>query len=177
MLIIRKAKKTEFESIVAFYYKLIDDMQGLEYKPMWKKGIYPSLKMLREELDAGHIYIGIMSLDADEIVACLIANHSCNESYNEIEWPTKAEASEVTVIHALGVAVDHAGQGIAQKMCKHVIEECRAAGQKAIRLDVLTGNKPAEALYPKCGFKSVKKLSMYYEDTGWTNFELFELSL
>ncbi|MBS4892727.1 MAG: hypothetical protein KHX63_08960 [Veillonella sp.] len=49
--------------------------------------------------------------------------------------------------------------------------------QKSIRLDVLKGNVPAEKLYSRMGFKYLCTLPMYYEDTGLTDYEIYELSL
>lgn len=45
---------------------------------------------------------------------------------------------------------------------------------KAIRLDVLEGNIPAENLYRGFGFQYMATLEMCYEDTGWINFKLYE---
>ncbi len=45
---------------------------------------------------------------------------------------------------------------------------------KTIRLDVLEGNLPAEKAYMKSGFRYITTLKMYYEDTGWTNYKVFE---
>ncbi len=42
---------------------------------------------------------------------------------------------------------------------------------------VLGGNIPAERTYTKMGFKYLKTLSMFYEDTGWTDYMVFELIL
>jgi hypothetical protein len=48
---------------------------------------------------------------------------------------------------------------------------------KTIRLDVLDGNIPAENLYLGMGFQYLNKVQMYYEDTGWTAFRLYEYVL
>ena len=45
---------------------------------------------------------------------------------------------------------------------------------KLMRLDILKCNLPAEKLYPACGFQCVDTVTMYYEDTGWTDFEMYE---
>lgn len=39
---------------------------------------------------------------------------------------------------------------------------------------VWKGNLPAEKLYEGFGFKCIATISMYYEDTDWTDFELYE---
>lgn len=50
----------------------------------------------------------------------------------------------------------------------------RQTGMHLMRLDVLKGNLPAEKLYPACGFRCVDTVTMYYGDTGWTDFEMYE---
>ena len=53
----------------------------------------------------------------------------------------------------------------------------RAGHKKAVRLDVLSACKPAEWLYTSCGFRFVEAKEMYYEDTGWTEYKMFELEV
>ena len=36
----------------------IEEMQEAEYKPGWKKELYPTMEMLREALEKGELYIG-----------------------------------------------------------------------------------------------------------------------
>ena len=62
-------------------------------------------------------------------------------------------------------------------MVQFAIDAARENGQKVIRLDVLKGNVPAEKLYAERGFKYLHTLPMFYEDTGWTDYELYELRL
>ena len=45
---------------------------------------------------------------------------------------------------------------------------------KAVRLDVLKGNVPAERLYKGMGFHYVSTVKLFYEDTGRVDFELYE---
>lgn len=59
-------------------------------------------------------------------------------------------------------------------MVKKVIDTARENNVKTIRLDVLEGNIPAEKVYRKMGFRYVDTIPMFYEDTGWTDFRLFE---
>ncbi len=62
-------------------------------------------------------------------------------------------------------------------MVKKAMDIARDNQQKAIRLDVLGGNVPAERLYTQMGFQYMDTLQMYYEDTGWTDYELYEYVL
>ena len=54
------------------------------------------------------------------------------------------------------------------------IAMAREKGIKTVRLDVLEGNLPAEKAYGKVGFQYVDTVRMFYEDTGWTNYKLYE---
>ncbi|PAV39722.1 hypothetical protein CJ260_02275 [Megasphaera sp. ASD88] len=70
-----------------------------------------------------------------------------------------------------------AGRGIAKVMTQYAIRLGRETGMKTIRLDVLKGNVPAERAYRKVGFAYCRTARMFYEDTGWTEFDLFEYIL
>ena len=51
-------------------------------------------------------------------------------------------------------------------------QECRA-----ITLALLGGNLPAQRLYEGLGFAYMGTVPLFYEDTGWTDFLLYEYVL
>lgn len=168
---IRIANRTEFNEIRLFYHKVIDLMQNTEYHPAWKKGVYPSDAYLMESLDNSELLVGEYN---NEYVAAMIINHKCNDEYKNVKWTVEAEVCEVTIVHALCVLPTFQGKGIAGALVRNVIEIAESTNQKAVRLDVLAGNLPAEKLYIKYGFQYVTTIQMFYEDTGRTDFKLFE---
>lgn len=103
--------------------------------------------------------------------------NQCNDGYQEFDWPTKAANTEVTVIHALGVHPKCKGKGYAKQMVHEAFAVAKRNHQKVIRLDVLNGNMPAERLYTSLGFHYMHTLKMFYEDTGWTYYKLYEYVL
>ncbi len=171
---IRAADSSEYDRVRLFYYSLIDEMADLPYGAGWIKDVYPSNEMIRSCIDAGEYFI---AEDSGSVCAAMVVNHSFNESYRDFDWPTKAEDDEVTVIHALGVHPGYMGKGIAKQMVRFAIKKAKEEEQKVIRLDVLKGNLPAEKLYAGLGFKYLHTLKMYYADTGWTDYELYEYPL
>lgn len=171
---IRKAAGYEYEKVRAFYHSLIDSMQDAEYKPMWEKDVYPSAEFLQESIQNGELYIGLVD---DEIAAAMVLNNHCNEGYKQYDWQVEADDSEISVIHALGVHSKFGGRGFAKQMVLASFQIGRKKGQKVIRLDVLGGNLPAEKLYTGLGFKYMTTVNMFYEDTGWTDFQLYEYVL
>ena len=81
------------------------------------------------------------------------------------------------VIHMLGVHSDFTGRGFAKQMVRFALDLAKDAGMKVMRLDVLKGNVPAERLYPAMGFEYIETVPMYYDNTDWMDFELFEHAL
>ena len=171
---IRQALTGEFDEVRTFYHTLIDGMRDAEYKPGWKKGIYPSDGELREALEAGWLYTG---REDGGIAAAMIVNDRSNDGYRQAQWPTPAGDGEVTMIHTLGVMPHRGGRGLGKEMVRYAIGLARRQEKKAVRLDVLKGNLPAERLYTGMGFQYVQMVSMFYEDTGWTDFLLYEYPL
>ena len=104
-------------------------------------------------------------------------NRSCNlcrERRQNGERRSRAADSELLVVHALGVHPQFSRRGIAGRMARHVIAMAAQNGIKTVRLDVLEGNLPPEKAYTKVGFRYVETARMFYEDTGWTNYKLYE---
>lgn len=157
-----------------FYHSLIDEMKDSDFYIGWEKDIYPSPEFLQESIEQGNLYIG---LHQDQIAAVMIVNHEYNESYEKFQWPTQANKDEVMVIHALGVHPTYAGKSYAKQLVEFAIQVAAENRQKVIRLDVLKGNVPAEKLYKSMGFTYLHTLPMYYEDTGWTEYELYEYKI
>ena len=174
MLTFRKAEKTEFDRVRLFYYSVIDSIADAEYKPMWEKDIYPTREFLRGAIDRGELWLAFYG---EEIAGAMILNHSCNDGYQGIQWLVEAEPEEILVIHTLGVHGRFAGKGMGKEMVREALSLAKEAGMKTVRLDVLAGNLPAEKLYPSVGFQYITTVKMYYEDTDWMDFELFEYPL
>lgn len=116
-----------------------------------------------------------IALEGEKIIAAMAFNHDCTEGYETVKWQVEAGPREVFVIHMLGVHPDYNRRGVAKKMVQFCIEQAKACGGKAIRLDVLYGNAPANRLYEQFGFKKLETVTMFYPDTGYTDFELYEL--
>lgn len=171
---IRKATSDQFQDVRAFYHTVIDGIGDAQNSVKWKKDIYPSPALLTESLDNGDLFV---AEECGKIIGAMILNHQGNDMYREYCWPTKASYSEVTVIHALGVHPSHSGKGCAKQMVRFAINYARQHQQKAIRLDVLKGNLRAEKLYSGMGFQYLQTLPMFYEDTGWADFQLYEYRL
>lgn len=166
-----KAVINDYPTVRAFYYALTDEMEHAEFSPGWIRDVYPTQEYLKDSIRKGELYIGRCG---EEIAACMVVNHNYNEAYRQVKWSVEAEDSRVLVIHALGVRRKFSGKGLAKQLVQEVIDMAEKSGIRALRLDVLKGNLPAEKVYLKMGFRYVDTLQMYYEDTGTTDYEVFE---
>ncbi len=171
---LRLATIEEFENIRSFYHYITDWLDTVPYGPGWKKDIYPSPEELTEALTKNELWVCESN---GEYVGAMVVNSASNEGYVQVKWNVDAKDNEITLIHALGVKPEWQGRGIASEMVNHAINLAKSKKHKALRLDVLQGNLPAERLYPKHGFVYVDTVEMFYEDTGLANYELYELPL
>ncbi len=171
---IRIAKNEEFNKIRAFYHEMTDWLGTVPYGPGWKKDIYPSPEDLSSAIESETLWV--CEIDG-RYAASMIVNSVPTEGYEKIKWTVDANENEVSFIHALGVHPDFQRKGISNAMVDHAILLARRKGHKAMRLDVLEGNIPAERLYPKHGFGHITTVEIFYEDTGLANYKLYELSL
>lgn len=165
------ASENDYEAIRDFYYELTDEMKDAEFKPGWEKDVYPTQKFLQESIRNKELYY---TPEHSNIQACMIVNHKYNDGYKGVKWSVEASDKELVVIHALGVLPRFSGKGIAKQLVQKVIDQAELQDIITIRLDVLEGNIPAEKAYTKMGFQYITTVKMFYEDTGWTNYKMFE---
>lgn len=171
---IRPSEAADYPAVRDFYYALTDEMADAPYHPGWERDVYPTQDFLRDSIRRGELYLG--RLDG-ALAACMVVNQSYNEGYRSVSWGVEAADHELLVIHALGVRRAFSGRGLAKELARYVLRMARGRGLKTVRLDVLGGNLPAERAYTAVGFRHVDTLRMFYEDTGWTDYKVFEYLL
>ena len=190
---IRAAGPEDYEAVRDFYYRLTEEMEHTRFAPGWKKDVYPTQAFLKESLQKGELYAGwwngtIPNYGASRpvpeaaapplrMVAAMVVNHRYNEGYRGVRWAVDVPDGELGVIHALGVLPAFSGRHAAAHMAPYALDLARTRRLKVLRLDLLKGNLPAERAYLKVGFTYVDTVRQFYEDTGWTEFKLFECVL
>lgn len=171
---IRIAEIEEFEAVRDFYWETIDLMEGRTDTVGWKKGIYPSDQFLKESIENGELYV---IKEEGGYIAGVVINSKWNEGYEGLPWSIDCAREEIMVPHALAVHPALHGQRIGTAVVEDILSIARERGIKTVRLDILGGNTAAEQLYLDMGFQFVQAKDMFYEDTGWTEFLMYELVL
>lgn len=170
----KQAIPVDFFEIRNFYWQLIDEMKDEADVIGWKKGIYPEDAFLLDSLTKGNLY----TLREDgRLMGAVIVNSEYNEGYLGISWTMNHRDEEILVPHALAITPKEQGRGVGKILIRAVINLAKERNQKAVRLDILGGNTAAQRLYESVGFRFVEGKDMYYPDTGWARYEMYELEL
>lgn len=157
--------------IKQFYWDLIDEMSDQNDKIGWKKGIYPTDSFLQESLGREELFV----LEKErQLCASVILNSAYNEGYAGVPWSIAYDVDEILVPHALAVSPFRQGKGIGRYFMGEILKLAKAEKKKMVRLDILGTNTVAERLYTGCGFHFVQAKDLFYEDTGWTEYKMYE---
>ncbi|MBC5583807.1 GNAT family N-acetyltransferase [Eggerthella sp. NSJ-70] len=173
-LTIRQARVDEFDQVMDFYTKMIDEMRDTDFDVCWEHGVHPSPAFLRASVEAGEVYVGLVDAGADgagegrapRIASAMVLNGEGDAGYERAPWRVMAEPDEVLVVHVLGTLPAYHGRGFARAMVEACIDVAHAAGKKAVRLDTFTTNVRAQNLYESCGFVNCGIYEGFYNFLG-----------
>lgn len=147
-MLIRKANPEEFESVMDFYYEVMDNMPQSEYFD-WKRGGYPQPERIKKYIENDECYIGT---EDGKIICAAILNHKYNDGYETAPWQIDAGEKDTLMVHTLAVLPSYHGKGISGLLVEEIKNIARRMNLKAVRLDLIVGNIAAQRLYEKCGF-------------------------
>ena len=171
---LRKTSIEELDQIRELYWKLLDSSPKYGQILQWKKNIYPNDGDWTAYIRKGEMYLILQ--EADVIGAVAVTNGQ-SEEYRKIHWTVKIEDQEAAVVHLLMIVPEYQGQGVATAALDEIIKLAVAKKKKAVRLDAIGTNVPAQKLYEKYGFVNCGTAQEYYESTGETEFIFYEYVL
>lgn len=111
-----------------------------------------SARAFREELNAGHLYLGVRDPDGRLVGYAGLAFTA---------GPPQAEAE----VHTIGVDPAWQGHGLGRRLLDGLLEGADQVGA-TVFLEVRTDNEPAQALYAATGFTVVGLRKRYYRPSG-----------
>ena len=169
-----KAERCELQEITALYREIIAKTTAMEQYARWQWKLHPTEEMLKKYIENGAMYV---LRDAEKPAGAMAVTERQGEDYHDIGWGVSAADDAVAVIHLLGIAPEYQGRGIGKQMIDAAIRLARRSGKKALRLDALASNTPAQRLYLSKGFAYCGKKNLYASNTGWTDFYFYEYGL
>ena len=168
-------------------YMLIDDGRDIGKTDVDKTcaGRAEDGKTCIGQNDAAKIYAGQSVAEkkscgqqADEKIAGMMAVELMqDEEYRGISWQIEASDSEVAEVHLLAVSPDHQKQGVGRHLIEEAQSIARSNGKKALRLDAIETNTPAQHMYESGGFRYSGRQRLYAGNTGWIEFLYYEYLL
>ncbi len=174
MLEIRRAVQADMAAVLELYDSVIDLFQAQTGTTAWKKGVYPVEADFRKAIGTGTLYLGELK---GRLAGGMVITQGTDRSYGDAPWRVDAADEETAVIHTLGVSPDLAGRGVGLLMMQKAAELARERRWKALRLDVLENNVPAQRFYERAGFVYIQTKQIWYESTGLVSFLLYEYAV
>lgn len=169
-----RASINYLERLTVFYRDVILHTENMDIYAKWVYGQHPTDEMIQKYIDEDAMYF--CEKDGSIISAVAVTAYQ-GEDYHGIDWNLPLSDDEVAVVHILCVDPKLQKQGIAKETMRLVIELSKSMNKKAVRLDALSCNTPAQRLYEKLGFSRKGQKHWYADNVGWTDFYLYELVL
>ena len=161
------------KAVQELYRRSVAHLEATVNYPKWSSE-HPSDEGIAEAVRTGTQYI---CLDHGELLGALILSEDPEGCYEVGRWSAALEQGEFLVIHALAVDPSLGRSGVGSFMVEQCIALARRQGYRAIRLDVVPGNIPADRLYRKHGFVYIGTEDLRRNIPAIPVFDLFELIL
>lgn len=171
---IRQAVATDADAVITLYANVIRMLDEDINYPQWEMGAHPTADGLRAAIDHGELWVADTG---KALVGAAVFDHDANPGYAAGAWRVQAAPDEAYVLHLFAIHPLVRGLGVGRRMVQVMAEHARAHGAKAVRIDVIEGNAPAEAFFSKLGFVRIGPMSMTYDLVGTKSFTLYEMVL
>ena len=158
--------------VTVFYHKAVEYLQTHINYPFWSSE-HPSDESIKEAVERGEQYICV---DNEEIVGALLLSEDPDGDYDAGYWSRELKRGEYLSVHVLAVSSECYKSGVGSFMVGECISIARSSGYKAVRLDIVPTNTPAERLYKKCGFVYAGTVDLNRPTAPIPLFDLYELN-
>lgn len=171
MLKLIQAAECDFKRITDFYKFVIENTETMPVCCRWIYGLHPTDELIHRYIRERAMYY--TGEDGDILSAVAVLPYQ-EEDYHDVRWSAETDDKDVATVHILCVNPEYQKKGIARQTMDTVTEAVSKSGKKAIRLDALESNLPAQRLYESMGFVRRDCKHWYACNIGWTNFVLYE---
>lgn len=169
-----KAIRDDLERIRVFYWNVMDRSEKLAEILRWEKNVYPSDFDWQTYINKEEMYF---VYESNRLVGAVALTTAQSAEYRQIDWLVAATDDEVLVMHLLAIDPMQQGRGLATAVLDEIVKLAKDIGKKAIRLDAIETNVPAQCLYEKYGFRNCGWAQAYYESVGLAGFYFYEYNI
>lgn len=172
---LRLAVTADLAAINQIYNEILDeeDKRPASYTN-WQRGKYPTQDTARQAMEDGTLWV---AEENGTVYGCVNLNGVQLPEYDNIPWSIPASRDQVMVIHTLVISPRWAGKGKAREMVAFCEEEARRQGKAVIRLDTYEGNLPANAMYPRLGYRYAGATEFFFQGFIHENLNCYEKQL
>lgn len=163
-----KATESDIGELAALYRHTADCMKenGLN---QWNWGIYPTEKMIREDVRRGEQYL--LRTDGT-LTAAVTLTETMDPEYDGVTWTGGIQPG---CFHRLAVHPSMQGAGVGGDVLDDAVQILRRMGCDCVRCDTNVKNDRARRLYEKMGFRACGTLT--WDDTPGENYYAFDKPL
>ena len=149
---IRKAKKSDIDSIEKIYEKIHDSEEKGLVTIGWIRTVYPTRKTAEDALNRNDLFVMV---DEGNIVAAAVINQVQVDEYKYAAWKHRVKENEVMVLHALVVDPSEKNKGYGSAFVAYYEDYAKQHGCIALRMDTNARNTRARTLYQRLGYEEV----------------------
>ena len=164
---------SRLQGATEFYHKVVEYLQTHINYPSWSSE-HPSDESIKEAVRRKEQYICV---EDGEIVGALLLSEDPDGDYEAGSWSRELKEGEYLSVHVLAVSPDCYQRGVGSFMVGECISIAALKGYKALRLDIVPTNTPAERLYKKKGFVYAGTADLNRPTAPIPLFDLYELDL
>ena len=171
---LKRCAPEDLARLLDFYQLVIRETETMPRYGRWIYGLHPTEEMIRESAEQGALYYAEY---AQTVIGAVVVTPFQTEEYHGIDWEAELRDGEAAVVHLLAIHPQRQRLGLAKAVMRDVITLAKAQGKKAVRLDTLSCNLPAQRLYDALGFRKRSVRNSYACNVGRIDFCLYEYPL
>ncbi len=168
-----KCEEKRIPAVMDFYNEVVSYLQSHINYPLWDSD-RPSEDGIITAAAQGELYICID--DKEDILGAVVLSEDPEGDYDAGDWNESLRSGEYLCVHLLAVKPGSLKSGVGSFIMEECISLAQRGGYRALRLDLVPGNTPAERLYIKSGFTYAGTKDLKRNKVNIPLFDLYELN-
>ena len=161
----------DFETVKNVYLDVIENSPNLYLYACWEYGKHPNDELLRGYIGRDEMYL---LTDGETIAGVTAVAMSQGRDYESISWHEDLRNDEAATLHLLAVCPAYRHRHLGFRILEEALAITVKNGKKALRLDTLQTNLPAQKMYEQAGFSLRGEQTLQVGRTRFLDFVYYE---